>query len=85
MPIAIDGTPVNTSAPNLSTAATRDSDLARKNPTSTPTGMAMTPATPSMMREPTIAFEMPPPGIPAGVGRCVKNPPDHAAMPRWTV
>jgi hypothetical protein len=34
-----------------------------------------------MINDPTKAFTIPPPGIPAGVGRWVKKSIDHAPIP----
>ena len=44
--------------------------------------MAMTRASPLMRRLPTMALEMPPPGIPSGVGVWVKKATDSAPTPR---
>ncbi len=49
-----------------------------------PKGIAAAAAMPSMTSDPTIAFQMPPPGIPAGVGRCEKNAQLHAEAPLIT-
>ena len=46
-----------------------------------PMGSAITAASPSMMSDPTKALTMPPPGIPAGVGRWVKKLTDHEPIP----
>ena len=56
-----------------------------RSPTRMPSGIPIRPAMPSMMSEPTIAFEIPPPGMPAGVGRFVKKSDDQAEKPRLAV
>ena len=50
-----------------------------------PTGTAMAAASPTMITEPTMALEMPPPGMPGGVGTWVKKSTDRAWMPRDVV
>ena len=53
--------------------------------TSMPTGTAMAAARPTMITEPTMALEMPPPGMPGGVGTWVRKAHDSAWMPRLVV
>ena len=85
MPMAMDGTPVSTSAAKRTVAAMRPRRSRRNRAVTMPTGMAMAAASPTMIRLPTMALEMPPPGMPGGVGIWVKKSTDRAWMPRDVV
>src|SRR5437667_135450 len=68
----MDGTPLSTSAMKRSTPFTRAVPYsARKIPPSTPTGIPMIDASASNSSVPTIAFAIPPPASPTGLGKCV--------------
>ena len=85
MPMAIEGTPVSTSATNRTVPATRPRRSRRNSAVTMPTGTSMAAASPTMMRLPTMAFDIPPPGTPAGVGVWVKKSADKAWIPRDVV
>ena len=76
---------MSTPAANRNAPARRPRLSTRNSAHMVPTGMAMAAARPTMITEPTMAFEMPPPGIPGGVGACVRKPHDSALMPRLVV
>ena len=50
-----------------------------------PTGTAITTARPTIFAEPTIAVEIPPPGIPSGTGAWVRKSDDRPGRPRSAV
>ena len=85
MPMAMDGTPVRTSAANRSALAMRPLRSTRNRAAMMPTGTAMAAAMPTMITDPTMALEMPPPGMPGGVGTWVRKAHDRAWTPRLVV
>ncbi len=83
--MAMDGTPVRTSAAKRTVPAIRPRRSTRKRAVTIPTGTAMAAARPTMITAPTMALEIPPPGIPAGMGTWVKKSTDRAWIPRDVV
>ncbi len=85
MPMTIDGTPVSRSAPKRIAPARRPRRSYKNSDASTPMGIAMTMASPTIPAVPEIAVETPPPGIPSGTGAWKKKSTDSPGMPRSAV